>query len=434
MCAEESTVIGSGAFGFVVVFGENTKKAAKKLELFIEILNRANPNSLTTTITLAGTFRYMSPEAYGYPNQRLITSSTDLYSIGLVIWEIVERRLVHSDYSTSKIFKEYDFFYDLWHGKYSLEEIKCTDRKLKDLVIRCTNIHPGKRPNLDECAQSIEWLIEQAKDDPVEPLLVETQNVLIRPIGFDGTKQWVPAVDRTVFDSLSFNLKSTKTPTKSKTLSKRRQMIEVTLAKGNNSSNNSRPMIEEERFLVNDGSEHESRKVNKRMLCLFLWMLLSCITFALLMFIWNFVASGDLRNSFPNQSISQNAINDSIFTKWTTNNQTLISAVDLTIGYKLLKALSDIKLALPEHEINAIIRPEYLFDLDEKPYANGQQNSFVVYQPTNGTLDEKLSGLLREFDLLYVDAQTTSYSQSYNQMFNSYSYNFQLMTMKKCSQ
>ncbi|CAJ0943733.1 unnamed protein product, partial [Mesorhabditis belari] len=55
----------------------------------------------TSLVSCVGTYRYMSPEVYGYPPRgprQKPTAQIDVYSAGLVLWEIVERRLVHSKF------------------------------------------------------------------------------------------------------------------------------------------------------------------------------------------------------------------------------------------------------------------------------------------------------------------------------------------------
>ncbi|CAJ0917259.1 unnamed protein product, partial [Mesorhabditis belari] len=108
---------------------------------------------LENILSCVGTYRYMSPEVYGYPPRgprQKPTAQIDVYSAGLVLWEIVERRLVHSEFGP-KSFDHVTFFYDFWNGLYELEQVQCNAETLKNLIARCAKALPDQRPTLKEC-------------------------------------------------------------------------------------------------------------------------------------------------------------------------------------------------------------------------------------------------------------------------------------------
>ncbi|CAJ0920313.1 unnamed protein product, partial [Mesorhabditis belari] len=59
----------------------------------------------------------------------------------------------------------------------------------------CTNVHPEKRLNIDECTEVLEWLKKvlikdrRVEVDLFEPMIDKTQVNVVKPVGFDGTTE-----------------------------------------------------------------------------------------------------------------------------------------------------------------------------------------------------------------------------------------------------
>ncbi|CAJ0952040.1 unnamed protein product, partial [Mesorhabditis belari] len=67
----------------------------------------------TCTGSAKGTERYMSPLKYGRSHELQDSHRNDVYSLGLVLWEIVERKLVFSEYGQHGDFSREGFNYDI---------------------------------------------------------------------------------------------------------------------------------------------------------------------------------------------------------------------------------------------------------------------------------------------------------------------------------
>ncbi|CAJ0946309.1 unnamed protein product, partial [Mesorhabditis belari] len=105
---------------------------------------------------------------------------------------MIERKLVFSKFtSPNSQLNHFALFHDLWMGRYKLEEINCVYEQLKKLIERCTNRLPVQRPNLEECSRIIDDLNELTMEDSFQPLIIDKQQKVVRPIGFDGTNNWV---------------------------------------------------------------------------------------------------------------------------------------------------------------------------------------------------------------------------------------------------
>ncbi|CAJ0917505.1 unnamed protein product, partial [Mesorhabditis belari] len=118
-----------------------------------DLFQKMNTSSVAT---LTGTYRYMSPEAYGIYRRktfkRKINSLNDLYAIGLVIWEIVERRL---------------------------EAIDCVNEELKKLVLRCTHPQPKQRPTINEAYNVARAQNHSHLTNNFEPIIDKNQSLMI---------------------------------------------------------------------------------------------------------------------------------------------------------------------------------------------------------------------------------------------------------------
>ncbi|CAJ0926393.1 unnamed protein product, partial [Mesorhabditis belari] len=93
-------------------------------------------SSVAISTNLAGTYRYMSPEAYGVFDRIQIDYPSDLYSTALCLWEIVERRRVFSpEYDNVEHFNHFTFFNDLRNGSFKLSFPIESESPLKALIL-----------------------------------------------------------------------------------------------------------------------------------------------------------------------------------------------------------------------------------------------------------------------------------------------------------
>ncbi|CAJ0947376.1 unnamed protein product, partial [Mesorhabditis belari] len=126
-----------------------------------------------------GTYRYMSPEACGINGPIRVTEKSDLYAVGLVLWEIVERKLVflkhHPDFPNQS----------------SLDSPNC-EEALANAIMRCTHFDSEQRPVAIDVLNSIENLKPSYTSLPFKPIQRDEQERIIRPIGFDKTNDEIP--------------------------------------------------------------------------------------------------------------------------------------------------------------------------------------------------------------------------------------------------
>ncbi|CAJ0951261.1 unnamed protein product, partial [Mesorhabditis belari] len=79
----------------------------------------------------------------------------DVYSLGLTMWEIIERRNVFSEYG-NRCFDRNGFLDDIILKRFKeLSRPECQD-KLGEIVQKCTNFNRSLRPNAQEVVKSLE--------------------------------------------------------------------------------------------------------------------------------------------------------------------------------------------------------------------------------------------------------------------------------------
>lgn len=99
-----------------------------------------------------GTLYYCAPELFHHG--KFNTLKTDIYAIGIMLYSLNELCFPFQNGCDSKIISQ------ITKGKLSFK--KNTDPKLLNLVIKCTNIDPMKRPTIDEIIND-EYFIENYK-------------------------------------------------------------------------------------------------------------------------------------------------------------------------------------------------------------------------------------------------------------------------------
>ncbi|CAJ0950541.1 unnamed protein product, partial [Mesorhabditis belari] len=135
-----------------------TMEGSNDFGLIMEYCQRGNLRNLLTnseqtcTGSAKGTERYMSPPKYGRSHELQDSHRNDVYSLGLVLWEIVERRLVFSEYGQ--------------HGDFNREELLSSGCVLLDKskkgYVRTGN--PIKVPECPACHQK--YSLEAIQSEP----------------------------------------------------------------------------------------------------------------------------------------------------------------------------------------------------------------------------------------------------------------------------
>ncbi|CAJ0921877.1 unnamed protein product, partial [Mesorhabditis belari] len=82
------------------------------------------------------------------------THQSDVYSIGLVLWEISEREVVYAKYGVSQ-FDHFTFFSDFQLGNVQLPSPHC-DETLKQMILDCTVFDHTARPAIHKCLTQID--------------------------------------------------------------------------------------------------------------------------------------------------------------------------------------------------------------------------------------------------------------------------------------
>ncbi|CAJ0951273.1 unnamed protein product, partial [Mesorhabditis belari] len=181
----------------------------------------------TGTGSLGPTTRYTSPPQFdgtkAVPDQMKAdpenSHRNDVYSLGLILWEIIERRIVYSAYNYEAIydgqgcFNRDTFLIDIILKRFTKLESPQCQSDIQELVDRCTNFNRDHRPNAKEIFEEIQRIKSEnlfiSELDPL-PRIEESQTKLLRPIGFDGQFERIAVeVDElSSFSSLSFSLSS----------------------------------------------------------------------------------------------------------------------------------------------------------------------------------------------------------------------------------
>lgn len=115
------------------------------------------------TTTVVGTLRYLSPEVF---NGRGCSAASDVYALGLLLWEMYHGERVFSHLSVREL-GSIDVFKDLFaSGKMSLtfkdEEVPCY---FKALVMSCSQLQHPLRPSISQVFDQMKMIA--GKDEVV---------------------------------------------------------------------------------------------------------------------------------------------------------------------------------------------------------------------------------------------------------------------------
>ncbi|CAJ0951626.1 unnamed protein product, partial [Mesorhabditis belari] len=160
----------------------------------------------TVTGTFIGTQRYMSPpdmkedgvqrDLYEQVMKADVFDShrNDVYSLGLVMWEIIERRTIFKKYEISGVFDRDLFLVDIIPRRLTEIESPECQTEIQKIISSCTNFQRIRRPAasgvldfLKQTQQANEFISSL----PFMPTEDKNQKELMKPIGFDGRTEWV---------------------------------------------------------------------------------------------------------------------------------------------------------------------------------------------------------------------------------------------------
>ncbi|CAJ0916147.1 unnamed protein product, partial [Mesorhabditis belari] len=160
-----------------------------------ETLNNGTPDS--------GTPRYMNPDIN---NLSKASHRNDVYSMGLVLWEIIERSTVFMEYG--KKFERDRFITDIALLKLTELIAPESPQPIQEIVKKCTVFNYRKRPLAKEIVEQLKQLDESG----FFPTMIEEDeqtSELIRPIGFNGGGERVPVSKKTTEDHPDPSIQST---------------------------------------------------------------------------------------------------------------------------------------------------------------------------------------------------------------------------------
>ncbi|CAJ0962710.1 unnamed protein product, partial [Mesorhabditis belari] len=156
----------------------------------------AREASRTDTFSNAGSPLYMSPEAAGIFQAMKVTHKSDLYAVGLILWEIIERRRVFSNLSAAE-------------SREDTAEISAPNcqHPIREIIINCAQRDYEKRPNPQDVYREIQRHNRMYTRDNAYPVDDIEQRTLLHPIGFDGTENRIPLFEE--FNLTPWDLPST---------------------------------------------------------------------------------------------------------------------------------------------------------------------------------------------------------------------------------
>ncbi|CAJ0916132.1 unnamed protein product, partial [Mesorhabditis belari] len=127
----------------------------------------------TLTATKIGTQRYMNPDVN---NLSKASHRNDVYSMGLVLWEIIERSTVFIEYG--KKFERDQFIIDISNGKLTELIQPESPRPIQEIVKKCTVFDSRKRPIAGEIVEQLKQLDERG----FVPTMIEEDEQTISPL------------------------------------------------------------------------------------------------------------------------------------------------------------------------------------------------------------------------------------------------------------
>lgn len=121
-------------------------------------------NNLDTFKKLCGTFAYCAPEIF---NGGSFTDRSDVYSMGIVIWEILNRTIkgkYEQPYSEFNLVYDFQIIVQASQGlRPTIHE--STPSSLKELIQKCTHVDPNCRPTAKDVVKYLNEVIEKYKNE-----------------------------------------------------------------------------------------------------------------------------------------------------------------------------------------------------------------------------------------------------------------------------
>ncbi|CAJ0926941.1 unnamed protein product, partial [Mesorhabditis belari] len=168
----EERPIGVGEFGKVCeLIGHNPIFVTMEFVLKIGDFGLAKYIEKTCVGSFAGTQRYMSPTRSREGDDLQASHRNDVYALGLVLWEIIERRIVFLEYGSRGSFNPYDFFADIIQKKLKRLIAPNCQKGIREIIRRCTNFNRSSRPMAVEVLE--ELIRFQQNDSFIDSLNVE---------------------------------------------------------------------------------------------------------------------------------------------------------------------------------------------------------------------------------------------------------------------
>ncbi|CAJ0951082.1 unnamed protein product, partial [Mesorhabditis belari] len=143
---------------------------------------------VTCSGTFHGTYRYISPDLIteNMHVDRKISHANDVYAVGLVLWETLERSRVYAKYDSKDNFNTTQFFIDiLFRVLQKLEPPTCIE-ELQKLIVSCSSFDRGSRPKPQDVLKAVKLILEEnalVKGYEFLPIIDEKQRVLLPPFG-----------------------------------------------------------------------------------------------------------------------------------------------------------------------------------------------------------------------------------------------------------
>ncbi|CAJ0951039.1 unnamed protein product, partial [Mesorhabditis belari] len=143
---------------------------------------------VTCSGTFHGTHRYISPDLIteNMCTDRKISRANDVYAVGLVLWETLERSRVYAKYDSKDNFNTTQFFIDiLFRVLQKLEPPTCIE-ELQKIIVSCSSFDRGSRPKPQDVLKAVKHILEEnalVKGYEFLPIIDEKQRVLLPPFG-----------------------------------------------------------------------------------------------------------------------------------------------------------------------------------------------------------------------------------------------------------
>jgi len=129
----------------------------------------ATPENLKTMQQMRGTFAYCDPEVY---NGGIFCSASDIYSLGVILWEIVNRVIKGKYEQPYAEYKNLTFDFQIIISA-AKEDLRPTipptcPQMVKDLITQLLHKSQTSRPSLDDFISRLDEIEKHFKGDPVK--------------------------------------------------------------------------------------------------------------------------------------------------------------------------------------------------------------------------------------------------------------------------